>query len=144
MKHKYESGDLFLLPITTGGVALCQVVSAFKDRFKKVFSFGVLQVSTGDPDFDLVDRDYLKFKNSRGSEQLIFTSADKLKNGEWAIVGHVPLTPVKNELKYFRNSYNLYFEDEFLETLDKSKAKEFNVMGVAGFDLVQSYLSQML
>ncbi|UFH49887.1 Imm26 family immunity protein [Pseudomonas sp. KNUC1026] len=143
MKHKFEPGDLFLLPITAGGFALCQIVSVFKDRFKKIFSFGVMQISSSDLELELIERDYLQFENARGREQLIFTSTEKLNSGEWVIVGHVPLTPTKLTFRYFRVSYNLYCDDVLLGNLDKIKAKKYNVMAVAGFELVQSYLQQL-
>lgn len=139
---KYNSGDVFLIPVSSGGFAVCQIICAFRDRFKRVFSFGVIGLSDDDSKFDLTDKEFLYFKNSRGAENLIFTSVENLKKGKWKIVGNIPLSAEKTKLKYFRDAGALYFDDEFLEMLEHSRYKEFNVLGVAGYDLVNSYLEQ--
>ncbi|NAT59551.1 hypothetical protein CU666_15925 [Pseudomonas syringae pv. actinidifoliorum] len=140
---KYKSGDIFLLPSISGKLVACQIICAFKDRFKRVFSFGVLSVADNEDDVDLVDKEFLCFKNSRGMENVIFTSVDNLKNGKWKIVGNISLSSEKEKLKYYRDAGALYFEDEFLEMLEHSHYKEYNVLGVAGYDLVQSYIEQL-
>ncbi|WP_122670361.1 Imm26 family immunity protein [Pseudomonas viridiflava] len=141
---KYKSGDIFLLPSISGKLVVCQIICAFKDRFKRVFSFGVLSVADNEGDVDLVDKEFLRFKNSRGMENVIFTSVDNLKNGKWKIVGNISLSSEKEKLKYYRDAGALYFEDEFLEMLEHSRYKEYNVLGVAGYDLVQSYVEQFI
>ncbi|MDU8359359.1 Imm26 family immunity protein [Pseudomonas syringae group sp. J309-1] len=139
---KYNSGDVFLVPVTSGGFAVCQIICAFRDRFKRVFSFGVLSVTNDDGNVDVLDKEFLYFKNSRGAENLIFTSVENLKKGKWKIVGNIPLNAEKTKLKYFRDAGALYLDDEFLEMLEPSRYKDFNVLGVAGYDLVNSYLEQ--
>ncbi|RMO89620.1 hypothetical protein ALQ32_200041 [Pseudomonas syringae pv. tagetis] len=141
---KYKSGDIFLLPSISGKLVVCQIICAFKDRFKRVFSFGVLSVADNEGDVDLVDKEFLRFKNSRGMENVIFTSVDNLKNGKWKIVGNISLSSEKEKLKYYRDAGALYFEDEFLEMLEHSRYKKYNVLGVAGYDLVQSYVEQFI
>lgn len=140
---KYNSGDVFLIPVSSGGFAVCQIICAFRDRFKRVFSFGVLTVTDDDSKVDLLDNKFLYFKNSRGAEKLIFTSVEYLKKGKWRIVGNIPLNAEKMKLKYFRNAGALYFDDEFLEMLEFPRYKEFNVLAVAGYELVNSYLEQL-
>ncbi|PHN32740.1 Imm26 family immunity protein [Pseudomonas sp. ICMP 561] len=139
---KYNSGDVFLIPVTSGGFAVCQIICAFRDRFKRVFSFGVLSVTDDDSKVDLLDNEFLYFKSSRGAENLIFTSVEYLKKGKWRIVGNIPLSTEKTKLKYFRDAGALYFDDEFLEMLEFPRYKDFNVLGVAGYELVNSYLEQ--
>lgn len=139
---KYNSGDVFLIPVSSGGFAVCQIICAFRDRFKRVFSFGVLSVTDDDSKVDLLDKEFLYFKNFRGPENIIFTSAENLKKGKWKIVGNIPLNTEKTKLKYFRNAGALYFDDEFLEMLEFPRYKEFNVLAVAGYELVNSYLEQ--
>ncbi|KPW47889.1 hypothetical protein ALO95_200420 [Pseudomonas syringae pv. antirrhini] len=141
---KYKSGDIFLLPSISGKLVVCQIICAFKDRFKRVFSFGVLSVADNEGVVDLVDKEFLRFKNSRGMENVIFTSVDNLKNGKWKIVGNISLSSEKEKLKYYRDAGALYFEDEFLEMLEHSRYKKYNVLGVAGYDLVQSYVEQFI
>ena len=138
---KYNSGDVFLIPVSSGGFAVCQIICAFRDRFKRVFSFGVLSV-TDDSKVDLLDNEFLYFQNSRGAENFIFTSVEYLKKGKWKIVGNIPLNAEKTKLKYYRDAGALYFDDEFLEMLEFSRYKEFNVLAVAGYELVNSYLEQ--
>lgn len=140
---KYKSGDIFLIPSTSGKFAVCQIICAFKDRFKKVFSFGILGVTDEESTIDLTDKEFLCFKNSRGMESVIFASVEKLKNESWKIVGNNPLNPEKTKLKYYRNAGAVYFEDEFLEMIEFSRYKEFNVLAVAGYDIVQSYIEQL-
>ncbi|KPW44610.1 hypothetical protein ALO95_200440 [Pseudomonas syringae pv. antirrhini] len=139
---KYKSGDIFLIPSNTGSFAICQVICAFKDRFKRVFSFGVLGVTDEEGKVDLTDKEFLCFKNFKGMENVIFASTEKLKNGNWKVVGNIPLNPEKTKLKYYRNAGAVYFEDEFLEMIEFSRYKEFKVLAVAGYDLVQSYIEQ--
>ena len=43
-KVKYKAGDIFVIPMHDHRFASCQVISALPDRFKKVFSFGVLSI----------------------------------------------------------------------------------------------------
>lgn len=139
---KYNSGDVFLIPVSSGGFAVCQIICAFRDRFKRVFSFGVLSVTDDDSKVDLLENEFLYFKNSRGAENLIFTSVEYLKKGKWKIVGNIPLNAEKAKLKYYRDAGALYFDDEFLEILEFPRYKEFNVLAVAGYELVNSYLEQ--
>ncbi|WP_122456014.1 Imm26 family immunity protein [Pseudomonas viridiflava] len=139
---KYKSGDIFLIPSNSGKFAVCQIICAFKDRFKKAFSFGVLGVADEEDKVELTDKEFLCFKNFRGMEVVIFASVEKLKSGNWKIVGNIPLTAEKTKLKYYRNAGAVYFEDEFLEMIEFSRYDEFNVLAVAGYDLVQSYIEQ--
>ena len=139
---KYTSGDVFLIPSNSGKFAVCQILCAFKNRFKKAFSFGVLGVADEEGKVDLADKEFLCIKNSRGMEVVIFASVEKLKNGDWKIVGNIPLTPEKTKLKYYRNAGAVYCEDEFLEVIEFSRYKEFNVLAVAGYDRVQRYIEQ--
>ncbi|WP_024657481.1 Imm26 family immunity protein [Pseudomonas syringae USA007] len=141
---KYKSGDIFLLPSISGKFVVCQIICAFKDRFRRVFSFGVLSVADNEGDVDMIDKEFLRFKNSRGMENVIFTSVDNLKNGKWKIVGNIPLNSEKERFKYYRDAGALYFEDEFLEMLEHSRYKEYNVLGVAGYDLAQNYIEQFI
>ncbi|MDU8359360.1 Imm26 family immunity protein [Pseudomonas syringae group sp. J309-1] len=139
---KYNSGDIFLIPVTSGGFAVCQIICAFRDRFKRVFSFGVLSVTNDDNNVDIMDKEFLYFKNFRRAENIIFTSVEYLKKGKWKIVGNIPLNAEKTKLKYFRNAGALYFDDEFLEMLEFPRYKDFNVLAVAGYELVNSHLEQ--
>ncbi|WCT57418.1 hypothetical protein PQ456_07905 [Paenibacillus kyungheensis] len=41
-KAKYKAGDILVIPMKDNRLGICQVISALYDRFKKVFSFGVL------------------------------------------------------------------------------------------------------
>jgi hypothetical protein len=92
---KYNSGDVFLIPVSSGGFAVGQIICAFRDRFKRVFSFGVLGVTNDDSNVDLLDREFLYFKNFRGAENIIFTSVENLKKGNGKSSEISRLTPKK-------------------------------------------------
>jgi len=140
MSQKYQEGDIFLIPTADGRFAVCQIVCALKGRFKKAFAFGVLSIQA---DKSIPQHDeFLKFKNSRGMTNVIFAAVDSLKSGEWEIIGNIPLTEWKKELQIFHSAGHLYNGDEYVRMLDKSEYKQFNVMGVAGNELVQQYLAQ--
>ncbi|WP_236032069.1 Imm26 family immunity protein [Dickeya parazeae] len=80
MSKKYNEGDVFVIPINNEKSAICQIACAFKGRFKKAFSFGVIgiQADCSMPN----DSEFLTFKNSRGELNIIFSSPENIKNGD--------------------------------------------------------------
>ncbi|WP_033577392.1 immunity 26/phosphotriesterase HocA family protein [Dickeya chrysanthemi] len=140
MSKKYNEGDVFVIPMNNEKFAICQIVCAFKGRFKKAFSFGVIgiQADCSMPN----DSEFLTFKNSRGEFNIMFSSPENIKNGDWVIIGNIPLTQKKETLKIYQSAGNLYQCDEYIRALNKEEYKSFNVMGVAGYELVHQYLSQ--
>lgn len=141
MRIKYQEGDLFTIPMHDGRLAVCQVVCALKGRFKKAFSFGVIRLVTGDPPIE--DGAFLSYSFGRRKSTVIFTSPAQLQNGNWPIIGHIPLTPAKEELQVFECAGGLYRGDEYIRRLNREEYGQFQVMGAAGFELVQIHLSGM-
>lgn len=44
MKVKYKEGDIFVIPMSNGKYALCQVVFAPKQKFKQAIGFCILSI----------------------------------------------------------------------------------------------------
>ncbi|MFD1176476.1 immunity 26/phosphotriesterase HocA family protein [Paenibacillus puldeungensis] len=141
MRKKYSEGDIFIIPMKDGRFAVCQVVCALKGRFKKAFSFGVIRLGTDDTNVE--DGDFLSYRYGNRQRNVIFTSPENLRNGTWRIVGHIALTPEKEELKVFQCAGHLYRGDEYIRNLSQEEYGKFNALGVAGFELVQIHLSEM-
>ncbi|MCH1925752.1 immunity 26/phosphotriesterase HocA family protein [Shewanella sp. C32] len=140
MSKKYNEGDIFVIPMNNEKFAICQIVCAFKGRFKKAFSFGVIGIQSDSSMPN--DSEFLTFKNSRGEFDIIFSSSENIKNGDWIIIGNIPITQKKEALKIYQSAGNLYRCDEHIRVLNKEEYKSFNVMGIAGYELVHQYLAQ--
>lgn len=138
----YHEGDIFLLPMKDGRTAICQVVCALRGRFKKAFSFGVIRIQP-DETADLRDGDFLPYSFGKRRSSVIFASPAYIRNGDWEIVGNIPLTPEKEQLKLFECAGHLYCGDEDIRHLQQEEYGKFNRLGVAGFELVQIHLSGM-
>lgn len=141
MRKKYSEGDIFIIPMQDGRFAVCQVVCALKGRFKKAFSFGVIRLGADEPNVE--DGDFLSYRFGNRQSNVIFTSPENLRNGTWKIVGHIPLTPDKEELQVFQCAGHLYRGDEYIRNLSKDEYGKFNTLGAAGYELVQIHLSEM-
>ncbi|WFR63104.1 immunity 26/phosphotriesterase HocA family protein [Paenibacillus amylolyticus] len=142
MRKSYNEGDIFLIPMKDGRFAVCQVVCALKDRFKKAFSFGVMSIQR-DETVSLEDGAFLVYSYGKRKSNVIFTSPKLLKDGTWNIVGNIPLTPAKKELQVFQCAGHLYCGDEYIRNLQIKEYSQFNTLGVAGFELVQNHLLEM-
>ncbi|CAM7797447.1 hypothetical protein PHDIMM138B_28285 [Phytobacter diazotrophicus] len=44
MKVKYKEGDIFVIPMSNGKYALCQIVFAPKQKFKQAIGFCILSI----------------------------------------------------------------------------------------------------
>ncbi|MHA6528835.1 immunity 26/phosphotriesterase HocA family protein [Paenibacillus sp. BAC0078] len=141
MRKRYSEGDIFMIPMHDGRFAVCQVVCALKDRFKKAFSFGVIRLELDDTNVE--DGAFLSYRFGSRQSSVIFTSPANLRNGTWRIVGNIPLTPDKEELKVFQCAGHLYRGDEYIRNLRQDEYGKFTALGVAGYELVQIHLSEM-
>lgn len=142
MRKSYNEGDVFLIPMKDGRFAVSQVVCAFKDRFKKAFSFGVMSIQRDETE-RLEDGDFLFYSYGNRRSNVIFTSPANIRNGMWKIVGNIPLTPEKEELRVFQCAGHLYCGDEYIRNLQVEEYSQFNTLGVAGYELVQIHLLEM-
>lgn len=143
MRKNFSEGDIFMIPMQDGRFATCQVVCALKGRFKKAFSFGVIRFSSDLEDTSVEDGDFLSYRYGSRQSSVIFTSPANLRNGTWKLIGHIPLTPDKEELKVFECAGHLYRGDEYIRNLSQDEYGKFNTLGAAGYELVQIHLSKM-
>lgn len=144
MRKKFSEGDIFMIPMQDGRFAVCQVVCALKGRFQKAFSFGVIRLELDDTNLNLEDGDFLSYRFGRRQSSVIFTSPANLRNGTWKLVGNIPLTADKEELKVFQCAGHLYRGDEYIRNLEKDEYGKFNSLSAAGYELVQIHLSKMV
>ncbi|ACX88194.1 conserved hypothetical protein [Pectobacterium parmentieri WPP163] len=139
-----NSGNIFSIPMNDGRFAIAQVIwmpsGKLPTRFRNIFSFAVLSIQN-DQEIPSVN-DYLVFNNYRGDFKVIFTSKENILNGEWVLLKRDELSNIHDNLKYFNNAGDLYFLDEHVRKLAVSEYKDYNIMAVAGYELVQQYLSQ--
>ncbi|GIP22261.1 Imm26 family immunity protein [Paenibacillus sp. J22TS3] len=141
MRKGYREGDIFIIPMQDGRFAVCQVVCALKGRFKRAFSFGVMRLEMDD--INVEDGDFIRYRFGSRQSSVIFTSPENLRNGTWKLVGNIPLTPDKEELKVFQCAGHLYRGDEYIRNLSQDEYGKFNTLSVAGYELVQMRLSEM-
>ena len=141
---KLNAGDVFSIPMNDGRFAIAQVIwmpsGESSAKFRNVFSFAVLSIQNNQ-EIPIVN-DYLVFNNYRGDFKVIFTSKEKILNGEWVLLKRDELSHAHNNLRFFNNAGDLYFLDEHVRKLTVSEYKDYNIMAVAGYELVQQYLSQ--
>lgn len=142
MSIKHKKGDIFSIAMADGKFAICKVISAFTGEFRKAFSFCILSIQK-DESIPMEDR-CISFINSRGRSKIIFTSPAKIKNGEWKILSNKALTDEQKELEIFQCAGHLYHDDEYVRCLSKDEYKTYEVMGLAGFELVDKYLQQLI
>ncbi|OWA34716.1 hypothetical protein B9G55_16015 [Saccharibacillus sp. O16] len=141
-KFQHRSGDIFVIPMTDGQAAVCQVVCALRGRFKQAFSFGVLAVQNGETYAGTEGRScYLPINQNGRSTFVIFASAENLKDGTWRIVDYRDLTSEQEKLQYFAASTHLYRGDEYVRLLSVDEMKLYPVLQVAGDERVQQLLA---
>ncbi|MEX6664256.1 Imm26 family immunity protein [Pseudomonas sp. W2-17] len=144
LKQAVNSGDYFTIPMSDGRQAICQAIWIGKNNsdptFKRVFAFCVLSV--GDKKHIPEEISYLSFQNHRGTFKVIFTAVDKLLSGEWPIIGSGPIKDQRLVNLEFNMAGDLYLCGEFVRKLSGEEYKNYLLMGVAGYVLVENYLNQ--
>ncbi|WP_411342982.1 Imm26 family immunity protein [Paenibacillus sp. WLX1005] len=141
-RRKYETGDIFTIPMHDGRFAICQIVCALRGRLKQALPFGVLYIGRSQELPADHDGEFLVFDSYRGSFQVIFGAVSNINAGRWNITSHLPLTPEKEALQIFRYSTSLYHGDTFLRILPQAEWGNYQILEVAGNELVQNYLAQ--
>lgn len=142
MKVKYREGDIFVIPLSNGEYAICQIVFASKGKFKKIIAFCVLSIQN-DEEFNndgfLNPISVEKF----GKEiKVIFTGNQNIINGIWKILYHNDLTEDKKQLKIFNYAGGLYNGDEGIRRISVAEYPNYTTMGVSGFELVDNLLTR--
>ncbi|MDU5197262.1 MAG: immunity 26/phosphotriesterase HocA family protein [Enterobacter sichuanensis] len=140
MKVKYKEGDIFVIPMSNGKFAICQIVFAPKEKFKQAIGFCILSLqNTG----ELEDNSSLRplsFEKFGKEMKVVFTGNQNISKGIWKIIGHANLTEEKKELKIFNYAGGLYDGEDEIRRLSVAEYPNYTTMGVSGFELVDNVL----
>lgn len=140
IKIKYNSGDIFLLPLGNNNYAICQIIWAPKGDYKKVFSFCVLGKCT-EKLVEIPEHNTPITLNDNGKEiKVIFSSVKKISNGEWEIIGNRCLSSEILELMSFNLAGDLHEGDKVIRKLSINEYSQYPSMSVFGFELIQNIL----
>ncbi|EKT4524843.1 hypothetical protein QEM13_004169 [Pseudomonas putida] len=136
-------GDYFLIPMEDGRSAVCQIIwlgnESKEQKFKKIFAFGVLSI--GDSKEIPVGGSYLSFDDYRGGFIVIFTAIDKLKTGEWPILQSGEIDDFFKDFE-FNMAGALYSRGQPVRVLSFKEYKNYLLMSVSGYALVEDYLQR--
>ncbi|MCI2245717.1 immunity 26/phosphotriesterase HocA family protein [Xanthomonas sp. PPL568] len=141
MTVKYRAGDVFAIPLDTGTYALCQVLWAPQGDYRKVIGFCVLERQASAPTLGPSPARPLPVRDGDKDLRLLFTGTQKLKNGEWQLIGHAPLPHDARELLTFHIAGELHEGDTFVRMLSVDEYTRYPSMPVLGFELVHRLLS---
>jgi hypothetical protein len=141
MKVKYKEGDIFVIPMSNGKYALCQIVFAPKQKFKQAIGFCILSIqNTKVRERSLTPLSFEKF----GKEmKVIFTGNQNITKGLWKIIANADLTEDKKQLKIFNYAGGLYDGEEEIRRLSVAEYPNYTTMGISGFELVDNVLTNM-
>jgi hypothetical protein len=143
MKVKYKEGDIFVVPMKNGKLAICQVVFSPKRKFKQTIGFCILAIQNDDEFDDSNSLTPLCVEKFGKETKVIFTGNQNISNGLWKIIGHADLTEEKKQLKTFNYAGGLYNGEEEIRRLSVSEYPNYITMGVSGFELVDSILTNI-
>ena len=139
---KVEIGDLFLI-LFEKKYAVCKVLWVSK-KTKNVFSFVVKNelANTKEEALNIANiKEYLFVKIYSGVINVFYTSIEKLKNGEWEIIGNEKLTEKENhDFQYHNIGGNLYKGDEYIRPLNVEEYKTVPKMGIDGYEAINNFL----
>ncbi|MCI2260612.1 immunity 26/phosphotriesterase HocA family protein [Xanthomonas indica] len=91
MAVTYRAGDVFAILLDTGTYALCQVLWAPQGDYRKVVGFCVLEQHAAAPTLGPSPGQPLPVRDGDKDMWLLFTGTQKLKSGDWQLIGHAPL-----------------------------------------------------
>ncbi|POE08552.1 hypothetical protein BV921_15075 [Pectobacterium odoriferum] len=141
MKIKYKEGDIFVIPLSNGKYAMCQVVFSPKAKFKKVIAFCVLSIQ----DSEIFKNDGIlepiSFEKFGNKTKVIFTGNQNISAGVWKIVGCADLSEESRKLKIFNYAGGLYHGEEEIRRIPVSEYPNHTTMGVSGFELIDNILT---
>ncbi|WP_184646933.1 hypothetical protein [Xanthomonas sp. 3307] len=141
MAAKYRAGDVFAVPLDTAVYALCQVLWAPQGDYRKVIGFCVLEHQASAPTLGPSPARPLPVRDGDKDIRLLFTGAQKLKSGDWQLIGHAPLPSDARERLTFHIAGALHEGDTFVRMLSVDEYARYPSMSVLGFELVQRLLS---
>ncbi|WP_175003159.1 Imm26 family immunity protein [Burkholderia lata] len=144
MNVAYKEGDVFIIELSDGRFAVCQIVFSSQGKFKKAFAFCVLSIQDG-RDFNLAridDFPPMAFRKFKKEVRVIFSGIKLIAKGEWPIIGNSDLSDDKLKMKIFNYAGGLFNGDEEIGRIPVSDYSKYTTMEVSGFDLVQKILTE--
>jgi len=142
MKVKYREGDIFVIPLSNGEYAICQIVFASKGKFKKIIAFCVLSIQNDEEFNNDGFLNPISVEKFGKETKVIFTGNQNIINGIWKILDHNDLTEDKKQLKIFNYAGGLYNGDEGIRRISVAEYPNYTTMGVSGFELVDNLLTR--
>lgn len=143
MKVKYKDGDIFVIPMSNGKYALCQIVFAPKQKFKQAIGFCILSIQNTKKVRDSGALTPLSFEKFGKEMKVIFTGNQNITKGLWKIIANADLTEDKKQLKIFNYAGGLYDGEEEIRRLSVAEYPNYTTMGISGFELVDNVLTNM-
>lgn len=141
MAVTYRAGDVFAVPLDTGRYALCQVLWAPQGDYRKVIGFCVLERQASAPTLGPSPERPLPVRDGDKDFRLLFTGSQKLKSGDWQLIGHASLPHDAREVLTFHIAGELHEGDTFVRMLSVDEYAGYASMSVLGFELVHRLLS---
>lgn len=142
MKNKIETGNIFLIPYNEK-FAVCKVLWISK-KTKNAFSFVIKDklVNKVDEALSVLSSEKnVSVKIYSGVISVFYTSIEKLKNGEWQIIGKQDLTKEESDNYQYHNiGGNLHKGDEYIRSLSPEEYKTFPKMLNAGYEVINNFL----
>ena len=136
-------GDYFFIPMKDDRFAVCQIIWMGSDRgkkFKNIFAFGVLSVGI---DKNITEGGgYLSFKDHKDVFHVLFTAVDKLKSGEWPVLGAGEISDPSLENFEFNMAGTLYRQGESVRVLPIEEYQNYLLLSVSGYELIERFLQQ--
>jgi len=143
MTVKYKEGDIFVIPMSNGKYALCQIVFAPKQKFKQAIGFCILSIQNTKKVRDSGALTPLSFEKFGKEMKVIFTGNQNITKGLWKIIANADLTEDKKQLKIFNYAGGLYDGEEEIRRLSVAEYPNYTTMGISGFELVDNVLTNM-
>ncbi|MBS6740499.1 MAG: immunity 26/phosphotriesterase HocA family protein [Enterobacteriaceae bacterium] len=143
MTVKYKEGDIFVIPMSNGKYALCQIVFAPKQKFKQAIGFCILSIQNTKKVRDSGALTPLSFEKFGKEMKVIFNGNQNITKGLWKIIANADLTEDKKQLKIFNYAGGLYDGEEEIRRLSVAEYPNYTTMGISGFELVDNVLTNM-
>ncbi|MBO9881235.1 hypothetical protein J7357_07450 [Xanthomonas sp. D-109] len=109
--------------------------------YRQVVGFCVLERHASTPVLGPSPGQPLPVRDGDQDIRLLFTGTQKLKRGDWQIIGYAPLPSDIRDLLTFHIAGELHEGDTFLRMLVVDEYARYPAMSVLGFELVHRMLS---
>lgn len=140
MQQKYQSGDVFNIPLGNGTFAICQVVWAPVGDYRNVFSFCVLENGNASPLRESNSNVPLVLNDGERTVEVFFAGTMNISRGKWVVLGHQSLSEKGRKLMVFNLAGALHEGDDFIRRLAPVDYSSYPSMSVFGFELIQTIL----